>query len=71
VFLKSDQVKALVLRTSFSTLKGQLIRTMIFPVKDENLFIKEALRFFVYFGVICILVYAPCIWYLFEQGFPN
>ena len=71
VQLKSDVVKAMVLRTSFSSLKGQLVRTMIFPVPSENKFIKEALRFFFLFGMISIAIYAPCIYDLYQQGFPT
>ena len=71
VQLKSKIVKAMVLRTSFSSLKGQLIRTMIFPVPVENTQIKDFLKFFICFGVICICIYAPCLYDLNNKGFPD
>ena len=53
----SKFVLALVIRTSFMTLKGQMIRSILFPQRKEDKFFKQALKFLGVYFVLCMILY--------------
>jgi len=54
-------VLAIALRTGFTTLKGQLVRTVIFPKAAEDIFSKQVMKFIISYGIVCIIVFIPMI----------
>jgi len=50
-------VYAMVIRTSFMTLKGQMIRSILFPNHKEDKFFKQALKFLLTYLIICLILY--------------
>ena len=44
-------------RTNFLTLKGQLIRLILFPKEKENIFQKESAKFLIVLFLIAIVTY--------------
>ena len=62
---------ALVLRTGFGSLKGQLVRTMIYPAPRPDLFVKRAVIFLCYYGVIIIFSSIFLFKFMLEKDFPE
>ncbi len=50
-----------VTRTNFLTLKGQLIRLILFPKEQENIFQKESAKFLIVLFLIAVITYAGMI----------
>ncbi|CAI4229537.1 unnamed protein product [Auanema sp. JU1783] len=62
-FYPGQKVKAVVLRTSFSTLKGQLVRSIMFPKPIDFRFTKDLFKFIGFLGCIsgCGFIYTIII----------
>jgi cation-transporting ATPase 13A2 len=54
---KQDYVLAIVLRTGFTSLKGQLVRTVVFPKKTKDEFTIQVLKFMAYYLIFFIGMY--------------
>ena len=50
-----------VVRTNFVTTKGQLIRIILFPREQENIFQKQAVKFLFFLFVLAILTYVVVV----------
>ena len=48
---------ALVTRTGFCSLKGQLIRTVLFPKIEIDLFFRSIMKLLCFFAVLAIALY--------------
>ena len=69
-FYGDQDVVALVVRTSFHTAKGELIRSILFPRPMDFKFYRDSVRFIlVLFGLAaCGMVY--CVYLYLERGAP-
>uniref|UniRef100_T1IUY6 Cation-transporting ATPase n=1 Tax=Strigamia maritima TaxID=126957 RepID=T1IUY6_STRMM len=66
--VKNEKVKAIVLRTGFSTMKGELVRSILYPKPVEFKFYTDFIKFFaifIVFGIIAV-IYTAVIWILRE-----
>lgn len=50
-----------VVRTNFVTTKGQLIRIILFPREQENIFQKQAVKFLFFLFMLAILTYVVVV----------
>ena len=54
-------VIALVYSTGFNTVKGNLIRSILYPVQTDSKFANESAKFMIVMAIICILGYMTAI----------
>ena len=54
-------VIALVYSTGFNTVKGNLIRSILYPVQTDSKFENESAKFMIIMAVMCLLGYLTCI----------
>lgn len=68
--IKSKDLKKLVLvlaiRTAFTTLKGQMIRSILHPQKKIDYFFRQAIKFLFSFLVIALLLYGEMLYFLLK-----
>ena len=50
-----------VVRTNFVTTKGQLLRIILFPREQENIFQKQAVKFLFFLFMLAILTYVVVV----------
>ncbi|CAD6193517.1 unnamed protein product [Caenorhabditis auriculariae] len=69
-FYQGRKVKAIVLRTAYSTLKGQLVRSIMYPKPVDFRFTKDLFKFVLFLGCIsgCGFLYTIVI--MIERGNP-
>ncbi|EGR26894.1 hypothetical protein IMG5_205740 [Ichthyophthirius multifiliis] len=69
--LQLDQLKCIVIRTSFDTLKGNLLRSIMFPLKPNQFsFQKQSMKFIIILGfnaLIAFLITIPKFIELLDQ----
>jgi len=63
-----NHVRTLVLRTGFCTLKGRLIRNIVYPKAINFLFFREALRFLTFLACLGVLGFIYTFIVLSKQG---
>ena len=61
-------VRALVVRTGFCTLKGRLIRNIVYPKEIKFLFFREAFRFLMFLGCLGVIGFIYTFVILYKQG---
>lgn len=61
-------VFGLAIKTSFNTLKGQMIRAILFPQKKVARFFKQAIKFMVIYLFICLLLYCEMLYTMIKYN---
>ena len=59
-------IYVLAIRTAFMSLKGQMIRTILFPQKKEDKFFKQAFKFMMSYMVLCFSLYFGMLYLLIK-----
>ncbi|WKY03868.1 hypothetical protein Q1695_005098 [Nippostrongylus brasiliensis] len=69
-YYRGQKVKAVVLRTGFSTMKGQLVRSIMYPKPVDFRFTKDLFKFVGFLGCIsgCGFIYTIIIMFLRGSG---
>ncbi|CAJ0609671.1 unnamed protein product [Cylicocyclus nassatus] len=67
-YYHGKQVKAVVLRTAYSTLKGQLVRSIMYPKPIDFRFTKDLFRFVAFLFFIALFGFAYTIAIMAQRG---
>ncbi|WKY16818.1 hypothetical protein Q1695_001435 [Nippostrongylus brasiliensis] len=69
-FYQGKQVKAIVLRTAFATLKGQLVRSIMYPKPIDFRFTKDLFKFVAFLFFIAMFGFAYTITIMIQRSEP-
>ena len=65
---ESKYVQVLAIKTSFMSLKGQMIRTILFPQKTKDIFFHQAIKFMMTYFVLCLGLYFEMLYFMIKYG---
>jgi cation-transporting P-type ATPase 13A2 len=60
-FREEFGIPVCVIRTNFTTTKGQLIRIILFPREQDNIFQREAMKFLFFLFIFAIVSYVVLV----------
>ena len=63
-------VYALAIRTAFTSLKGQMIRSILFPHRKVDKFFRQAIKFLLCYLVICMMLYFEMLSFMIKYSLP-
>ena len=64
-------VLAISLRTGFTTLKGQLVRTVIFPKPSKDIFARQVIKFIAWYGIVSVALFIPMMITMVQFKLPT
>jgi len=67
---KNQKVTALVTRTGFMTMKGKLVRSILYPKPNKFKFYEDSMKFIAVLAVIAICGFCVCLPYQLHMGVP-
>ncbi len=67
---KNKFIFALVIRTAYMSLKGQMIRTILFPQRKEDKFFIQAAKFMISYMILCLILYFGMLYLLIKYDIP-